>query len=88
MKIEKAIMCVFHIYVTCVFSPGSFWWQFGEDQLLMDAHFQLNVIRNALQAVCGCLDALTVYTHTLDLELWCVFLQEMMPQLKMSFTKM
>lgn len=50
----------------------------------MEAHFQLNVITNVLQAVCGCLDAVTAYTHKLDLELWCVFSQEMMPQLKMS----
>lgn len=52
----------------------------------MNAHFQLNAITNVLQAVCGCHDALTVYTHThtLDLELWCVFSQEIMSQLKIS----
>lgn len=73
-----------HIYKTCVCLAVNFWWQFGEDRLLMEAHFQLNVITNVLQAVCGCLDAVTAYTHKLDLELWCVFSQEMMPQLKMS----
>lgn len=38
----------------------------------MDVHFQLNVLTKVLQAVCGCLSALTVYTHMLHLERWCV----------------
>lgn len=63
---------MFHIYVTSVFSPGCFWWQFCENQLLMDAHFQLNVITNVQQAVCGCLGALTVYTHARFRAMVCV----------------
>lgn len=38
----------------------------------MDALFQLNVLRKVLQAVCGRLSALIVYTHMLHLERWCV----------------
>lgn len=85
-------VCVTYLRDLCVFSR-EFWMSlvwFGEERLLMDAHFQLNVITNVLQAVCGCLGALTVFAHMLGLELWCVFSQEMMPQAEdvTSFTKM